>query len=1319
MKKSTKTLSAAVAVASLGNLVVPAVTTFAAEQNTTDVEALVKKAEQTKQGEGMYKAWFEAQDAVIKAGQGAQYASRLSAIYDAIPYKALVKEIVDGYMSVKEGTDRTARKYYEIEAKVNKIQDEYKDQWDRDFLGHEIYVWADEILHNKDYAPVEEAIKVTLPALQKAGDYEKMAQVLADVQKHIDKLTGDNKDYANEQIKPFKDLVNEKLVAKVESVSAINAKQIEVKFTRAMDRSTVEKIDNYKVEALNSDDSDKTIQDVYLQDGKTAIITLDDATPLVNGYNYSVTISKDLKSTDGKFINEKFEGKILVNDETRPETSEIKTLAANLLQVTFTEPVKISSFSDNFQLVTVDKDGNELHDVLNPVVTGASLLSTSNGGRTVVVRLDNNLKQGSNYNLYVGGGNGIADYAGLKLTSEKHALTYTADKAITKVDSFSLLDQNTALVRFSKPVDKDNSNLSVYYNIDGVQGNKIETATTEFVDAQTVKVKFANIIPTGKKYFYVDGAKDFAGNAVQIGKFDVTVPEYKDAEVSSVTLKNKQTIEVQFNQDIDDKNSYVGDDTSLSHKNKVRANFALKDKDGNTVDIKDVALGTTNGKTDYSKRTITLYDDLGEGNNSLTIANIVDKLGRTVKTYATSISYSNATSLEAAFYQGAVEAESVADEDKTVAVLSIDESKSAIPSEESITNIKNWTVNTVYGAKNLSEVSGAKVTKVAGTTDLYMVSADKDAFNPAAGTTITLSGLTTNTGSLIAAKTITAGAKVNDMHTLTSVLGDQSLVNNEITMNLNTVIGSFNAGDFEVTAKKDVVENGNTNHVDVKPTDYTVSYANDTSKDAFKSKVVIKFNNNVKLTDGEPVVVSTKAKSTTADIFGRKIESGKSITVVDSTKATVENSYISEAGNKKSKEAKIVVNYNKSAAKLSAADFSVKTKSGKQLKVSGLSQNGTKVELTVKSLDDTLVLQNEEAVVSFAKKLSEGNVADETFETKSFRLTNVGFGAGADANKFDGDETITLTFNQKLNPDQDFSAFTKVNVANEGKTINTAFGAITNVNALVNGVSGDVAAKYVAKGNTVVITLTGFANATRPAAISDVASEFAVAPGLSTVQSIDGVGAINKFDADTFNVNNKIAPTDLVDFTDAEKIQNKKDLADVDADKAALTVSYDGTAATLTLPTTGSNGSAITWAEKTDDSNVATINGNTVTIVRSDADDTDETVTFTATIKKGSVTETKDFDITVKEAKAPTATVSAADSNSKTLKLNVEEVVDVDVVTGADTTWVGATKGLNSVTSTTDAEDGQKVKFTLTDKAGNVTTYTATYTAATTSWTIA
>ncbi|MSR91185.1 SwmB domain-containing protein [Inconstantimicrobium porci] len=357
MKKSTKTLSAAVAVASLGNLVVPAVTTFAAEQNTTDVEALVKKAEQTKQGKGMYKAWFEAQEAVIKAGQGAKYASRLSAVYDAIPYKALLKEIVDGIISVEKGEERTARKYYELEPKVNKIQEEYKDQWDRDFVGNELYRWAEVILHNEDYAPVEEAIKVTLPALQKAEDYEKMAQVLADVQKNIDKLTGDNKDYANEQVQPYKDLVEEKLFAKVESVSAINASELVVNFNKTVDAATAEDYSNYELKVNNTtvqlNDADFEIA----ANGKQVTIRLHDLKTFQKGDRYVVQTNDAIKTTSGKKLEKFVSDEKTFNESAAPKLISIGYASATDLIVEFDRPIakNFTMLKDNGVALSISK----------------------------------------------------------------------------------------------------------------------------------------------------------------------------------------------------------------------------------------------------------------------------------------------------------------------------------------------------------------------------------------------------------------------------------------------------------------------------------------------------------------------------------------------------------------------------------------------------------------------------------------------------------------------------------------------------------------------------------------------------------------------------------------------------------------------------------------------------------------------------------------------------------------------------------------------------------------------------------------------------
>ena len=937
----------------------------------------------------------------------------------------------------------------------------------------------------------------------------------------------------------------------VDSIKAINAKQIEVKFNNKMDRSTVEKTENFKIAALNTQDldfpTDNYIEDITLQDdAKTAVITLTKA--MTNGYEYEVTAYKEIKSEAGKNLTDKYVTKIVSNDATRPTTTNIKTLAPNLLQVTFSEPVVMnnSAASSNIEFVTVDSTGKELKDVLNPVVTGDVVVSVSNGGTSYVIRLDKNLKQGSNYNLYVGGGNGISDYAGLKLAAEKHTFTYEADKEVTAVKNFSLLDGKTAKVTFTKPIDLDNSNIKVYYNADGVQGNQVAIGKFKKTnDAQSIKVEFDKLIPAGVKYFFVDGATDLAGNKVEIGKFNVTIPEYKTAEVSSVKLANKTTIEVDFNQEIDDENScFKAND--LAQNNKVRANVVLKDKDGNSVDIKDIQPGkNSKGEKDYTKRIITLYKDLGEGNNTLTIDNLVDELGRKVTAYKGTVSYANSTEFAAKLKAGKSEEE----DDKTVAVLSIDESK-VVPTQASVENLKNWTVDTVYGKKTLAEVSGAKVKMLSN--DVYVVEADKDAFK--AGSAVVLSNLQTASGLTIPSTTVEAGDAVNDIKSLAEAKGDISFDGTTATINLkNMMIGSFSSSDFVLSATK---TDGNA----VTANDYTVSYSNDTAKDAFASKIVVKLNNNVKLNTNAPIALKTAARTSTTDIFGRKLQAGAAISIQDTTKAAVTGAYIAKTDNT---GAEINITLDKAVSgngTLAPEDFTVVTKDSKQaLKLAatgGVKFDSTKKVITLKLADISTetykdVLEKEEVTVSFTKKLSTADVASSmSATTNSLRLTKVAFGAGKSAEKLEGDETITFTYNKTLNQDLFKGATTTVTnvvAGNEAsQLIKTELGSFTVASGKLFKDGATISAKYEISGNTVKITLS--ANDSNEVVPSSEWKNLAVSYDSDTtnsttniseitldkIQALDGTMATVSTNDDVINDASKLTTGDIISYANIE-----------------------------------------------------------------------------------------------------------------------------------------------------------------------------------------
>jgi hypothetical protein len=84
---------------------------------------------------------------------------------------------------------------------------------------------------------------------------------------------------------------------------------------------------------------------------------------------------------------------------------------------------------------------------------------------------------------------------------------------------------------------------------------------------------------------------------------------------------------------------------------------------------------------------------------------------------------------------------------------------------------------------------------------------------------------------------------------------------------------------------------------------------------------------------------------------------------------------------------------------------------------------------------------------------------------------------------------------------------------------------------------------------------------------------------------------------------------------------------------------------------------------------------------------------------------------------APAAVVKAGSTaNSLGLTITDATTVTVAVVTGGTVADATVAAGAATITSATGATDGQTINLTLTDAAGNVKTYTATFTAATTSW---
>ncbi|WP_248480937.1 S-layer homology domain-containing protein [Tepidibacter aestuarii] len=177
-----------------------------------------------------------------------------------------------------------------------------------------------------------------------------------------------------------------------------------------------------------------------------------------------------------------------------------------------------------------------------------------------------------------------------------------------------------------------------------------------------------------------------------------------------------------------------------------------------------------------------------------------------------------------------------------------------------------------------------------------------------------------------------------------------------------------------------------------------------------------------------------------------------------------------------------------------------------------------------------------------------------------------------------------------------------------GKVVNTDLDALSTT-TVASDATVKVSAKEIIDGDTTYRLISG-AKVFNVTDASDV-----------TVESVSDI------DLDEYNVELVLdeAGTTFVKYVLLTDIA-VADQADVDADKAALTIEgdLDNVTADLTLETSGSNGSTIAWASS--DETVVATNG---TVTRPASGEANATVTLTATIEKGDVTETKEFTVTV------------------------------------------------------------------------------------------
>lgn len=194
--------------------------------------------------------------------------------------------------------------------------------------------------------------------------------------------------------------------------------------------------------------------------------------------------------------------------------------------------------------------------------------------------------------------------------------------------------------------------------------------------------------------------------------------------------------------------------------------------------------------------------------------------------------------------------------------------------------------------------------------------------------------------------------------------------------------------------------------------------------------------------------------------------------------------------------------------------------------------------------------------------------------------------------------------------------------------------------------------------------------------------------------------------ATTDAVKQNLVPASVVAKLVAEenKLANAADANAVATDKAALAVTYNGTDPTITLAGSGANGTTITWA-----SDNAAINATTKAVTRPAFEAGDVKVKLTATITKGSVSDTREFEVTV--TKADQTDLSKATEAAKAVAITYADGDSAASVTqnltlptaptpnphSASVTWKSSNETLIDITTGAVTRPvGEDVEVTLT-----------------------
>jgi S-layer homology domain len=356
---------------------------------------------------------------------------------------------------------------------------------------------------------------------------------------------------------------NVNVAPQVVSVSAINAKEVQIKFNKPIKKDTVIESNGSLVDGVitfNALDGATAVDGntstaVLSEDGKTLTIT---ANTTFNG-KYVVTVAADsVQTTDGKFV-EKYTSEVLTfKDEVRPTLLGVSYPVNGVATFTFSEPLNVTNAADIEAAL-------EIRDANGNVVSDTGLVTLASDKKSFDLDISS-FTVDKNYTVTLAG---LSDFAGNLITPNPISTTVVnkiIDNVAPTVEKVEAVKTGVLKVTLSEKVKvQQPGNVLGTYDVNNsgtptniVLGTNATLDSTGKVITITDPTNF-----TGIKTITLNGFKDLSGNTLASPvskllefKADTTKPAYVSHEIKQIS--GAQYLIVKYNEEISVDNS-VGD----------------------------------------------------------------------------------------------------------------------------------------------------------------------------------------------------------------------------------------------------------------------------------------------------------------------------------------------------------------------------------------------------------------------------------------------------------------------------------------------------------------------------------------------------------------------------------------------------------------------------------------------------------------------------------------------------------------------------------------------------------------------------------------